>query len=74
MGYGMGYWSHPSWYYWTPFHPAFYYSPGYYMGGQYYPEQFSFTRFLFGVILIFFIIWLILRIFGGGKRIRYTQY
>lgn len=73
-GYG-DYWYHPSWYYWMPFHPAFYYNAPY-MGsdGYYYPGGFSFMRLLEGLLVFAFVIWLISRIFGGGKGVRYTTY
>ncbi len=72
-GYG-DYWFHPAWYYWLPFHPAFYYGAPYYYGGAYYPGGFSFTRLIIGILVIVFIIWLLSKIFGGGKGVRYTSY
>jgi hypothetical protein len=72
-GYG-DYWYHPSWYYWTPFHPAFYYSAPYMYNGAYYPGQFSFMRLIIGILIIVFIIWLLAKLFGGGKSVRYTSY
>lgn len=70
-------WLHPAWYYWMPFHPAFYYNPPVYYGGGYYPGEFSFTRLIIGILLIWFIFWLLGRLFfggGGSKNVRYTMY
>ncbi|HWD39830.1 MAG TPA: hypothetical protein VG944_13355 [Fimbriimonas sp.] len=72
-GYG-DYWFHPAWYYWLPFHPAFYYSPPYMYNGAYYPGGFSFTRLILGILVIMFVLWLLSRIFGGGRGVRYTNY
>lgn len=71
------YWGTPAWYYWTPFHPAFYYRPPVYYDGGIYPGGFSFGRALMGMlslVLVFaFIVWLFGRI-GGGGNVRYTTY
>ncbi len=74
-------WYHPAWYFWTPFHPAFYYSQPYYYNGGYYPGDFSFGRLILGVIIVLFAFWLIGKIFfrgggsgGGGRGIKYTMY
>jgi hypothetical protein len=73
--YSLG-WLSPPWYYYLPFHPAFYYSPPIYYDGGYYPGGFSFGRLLLGILIIAFIIWLLAKIFGGGggRRVRYTNY
>lgn len=75
-GYSMGVLSSP-WTHYVPFHPGFYVSPPYYSGGQYYAGGFSFTRFLFGILVIAGIVWLISRLFKGGSgggNYRYTNY
>jgi hypothetical protein len=74
-GYSLGLLSTP-WYGYMPFHPAFYVDPPYYdnQTGAYYAGGFSFTKFIFGIFLIILIIWVISRIFGGGKRVKYTVY
>ncbi len=81
-GGGFGdYWYRPAWYYWTPFHPAFYFGGPTYvndgMGGGYYaPGGFSFFRLIIGAMLLMFVFWLVFKIFtgfGGGKSIRYTS-
>ncbi len=65
-------WSRPSWYFYTPFHPAFYYGPPVYTSGAYYPGGFSFFRFLFGLILIGGVIWVIVKVVslfrGSGNQ------
>ncbi len=70
------YWSRPSWYYYTPFHPAFYYSPPIYTGGAYYGGGFSFFRFLMGLVLIGVVIggviW-VFSLFRGGRNSRPPQ-
>jgi hypothetical protein len=72
-GYSLGMLSSPWYYHWMPFHPAFYVDAPYYDGGAYYAGGFSFTRFIFGMILLAIIVWFIARIFrGGGNRVRYT--
>lgn len=74
------YWYHPVWYYWTPFHPAFYYSGPQYIndpnGGYYVSGGFNFFHFLIGAAFFIFVIWLIARLFGfgGRKRLKYTNY
>ncbi len=75
-GYALGTMGSP-WTRWMPFHPGFYtYAPYYGDDGRYYEGGFSFIRFIFGIILIAFIIWLLVRLFGGGggRNIRYTNY
>lgn len=75
-GYG-DYWYRPHWYYWLPFHPAFYYGAPY-LGsdGYYYPGGFSFSRLLLSLVFFVFLFWLIGKIFfgGGGRRVKYTSY
>lgn len=74
-GYSMG-WMTPRWYYYTPFHPAFYYGrPVYYEGGIY-PGEFSFGRLVIGLCALMFVIWLCTLPFrlGGGRGVRYTNY
>jgi hypothetical protein len=73
-GYSYG-WFHPAWYYYTPFYPAFYMDAPY-LGSDnmYHPGGFSFFKFILGIVLIAFIIWLLVKLFGGGKRIKYTSY
>lgn len=75
-GYALGGLTSP-WSYYVPFHPSFYtYRPYYDSYGGYHEGGFSFFRFLIGVAIIGFIVWLLFRIFGGGgggKRYRYTN-
>lgn len=74
------YWGAPAWYYYTPFHPAFYFRPPVYMGapggGYYEPGGFNFMNlimglFLIGIVgLVFFVVvvrW-IKRMLGGNSR------
>lgn len=74
-GYSLGYWSSPAWYYYTPFHPAFYVGRPY-VGpdGYVYGGGFNWLNFLIGIAFFVFLIWLVVRLFGGGKRVRYTSY
>ena len=73
-GYSLGWAMSPPWYYYTPFHPAFYFSrPMYYDGGVY-PGGVSFTGILMGVVFFIFFFWLLGRLFGGSGRVRYTTY
>ncbi len=85
-GYGRGYyhtyggwgdysygWVHPAWYFWTPFHPAFYYNPPIYQNGYYEPGGFSFFKLMLGMVLVFFFVWLIWRIFVPRQTVIYTQ-
>ena len=81
-GGGFGdYWYRPAWYYWTPFHPAFYFGGPTYMsdgggGGYYAPGGFSFFRLIVGGLMLAFIVWLVVRMFSGGfgrRNIRYTN-
>jgi uncharacterized membrane protein YhaH (DUF805 family) len=58
------YWNQPSWYYHTPFHPAYYYSPPVMYNGAVYPGAFSLTRFIFGLF------WLTLFVFAIAYLIR----
>lgn len=71
------YWGSPAWYFWTPFHPAFFYGPPVIYGGEMYPGDFLWSRLLIGILVWFFIIWLLVRLFrggGGGGRVRFTSY
>lgn len=70
------YWGAPSWYYWTPFHPAFYWGPPVYMNGYYQPGGFSFGHLFISLIFFAFLFWLIIRLLtrGGGGGVRYTTY
>jgi hypothetical protein len=74
-GYALGTLTNP-WTHWVPFHPGFYVNRPYYSGGVYHEGGFSFTRLILGLVVIGFIMWLLLRLFGGGgsKNIRYTNY
>ena len=82
FGFWSGYslaWASPAWYYYTPFHPAFYWAPPVYYDGGVYPGGFDWGRFFVGLILwivaIWVMVWLFRRLFaGGGRRIRYTSY
>ena len=69
-GYSLGVMTSP-WTHWVPFYPGFYVNPPYYQDGAYYAGGFSFTRFIFGILLIIFIFWLIGRMFRGGRRVTY---
>lgn len=74
-GYALGTLTNP-WTHWMPFHPGFYVNPPYYENGAYYGGGFSFGRFILGIVIIGFVVWLVLRLFGGGggKRYKYTNY
>jgi len=77
--YGYGgpsyYWGSPAWYYYTPFHPAFYYNPPY-LGsdGIYYPGGFNIIHFLITLVLFVGVLALIGKIFFGRKRVQYRTY
>lgn len=66
MGYLMG---QTSWLWFTPFHPAFYYSQPYYVPRpdgtvEYYPPTFSLAKLLFVLIVVAaigFVVWVIVR-------------
>ncbi len=66
MGYLMG---QTSWLWFTPFHPAFYYTQPYYAPGpngtvEYYPPTFSLAKVLFVLVVIgalVFIAWVVIR-------------
>ena len=68
------YWGSPAWYYWTPFHPAFYFNPPVYMNGYYEPGGFNFLHFLISIVFFLFIFWLIARLLFGRRGVRYTSY
>lgn len=72
------YWGAPMWYYWTPFHPAFYFSPPVYYGGTMYPGGFNWLHLFLGVVFFIlflgFLLWLFGSMGGRRKRIRYTTY
>jgi hypothetical protein len=68
------YWGAPAWYYYTPFHPAFYFRPPVYVGGYYEPGGFNFLNFFLSIFIFIFLIWLVIRIFSGGRGPRYTTY
>ena len=68
------YWGAPSWYYYTPFHPAFYFHPPIYVNGYYEPGGFNFLNMIVSLFVFVFLIWLIGRMFTGGRRVRYTTY
>lgn len=80
-GYSLGILSSP-WTHYVPFHPGFYVSRPYYdpVSGAYYGGGFSFTRFIFGLVLLGAIFWFVRRLFrgggggGGGRNIRFTTY
>lgn len=74
-GYGPSYyWGSPMWYYYTPFHPAFYYNAPYIgQDGAYYGGGFNFMHFLISVMLFFGVIWLLSKLFFGRKNVRYTS-
>lgn len=77
-GYALGTLTNP-WTHWMPFHPGFYVSQPYYSNGAYYGGGFSFGRLILGILIIGFLVWLALRLFGGGsgsggKRYKYTNY
>ena len=65
-------WVHPAWYFYTPFHPAFYYSPPYYSNGYYEPGGFSFFKFILGLAVIGFIVWVVVKLFTLGRGNRYS--
>lgn len=74
-GYGPSYyWGSPMWYYYTPFHPAFYYNAPY-LGsdGAYYGGGFNFMHFLLSILLFFGVIALLGKLFFGRKNVRYTS-
>lgn len=69
-GYMMG---HSSWYWRTPFHPAYYYSAPVYAVGhdgvpEMYPPVFSFVKLLFTLIVIAAIIFIIMILIKSRKR------
>jgi hypothetical protein len=75
LGYLAG--SRPPFYYYTPFHPAFYYSSPtvvYNANGsrEVYPPTFSFFKLLLGFAVvggvIWFVVWIIRRRTGGGSN------
>lgn len=73
------YWYQPRWYYWMPFHPAFYFGGPVYVndasGGYYAPGGFSVVRLILGLLFFGFLLWIVVRLFSGGrKRVRYTNY
>ncbi len=72
----MGWAMSPPWYYYTPFHPAFYFHPPVYYDGGLYPGGFNWLNFFISLVVFGFVIWLIGRIFIGGRRkgVRYTNY
>jgi hypothetical protein len=73
MGYLMG---QTSWLWFTPFHPAFYYSQPYYVPRpdgtvEYYPPTFSPAKVIFMLIVvgtIAFIVWVIIRTRRAQRR------
>lgn len=68
------YWGAPAWYYYTPFHPAFYFHPPIYSGGYYESGGFNFMNLILSVLVFVFLIWLIARLFRGGRGVRYVTY
>lgn len=68
------YWGHPSWYYYTPFAPAFYYNPPVYVNGYMEPGGFNFLHFLLSMVFFVFLLWLVGKILFGRKSVRYTTY
>lgn len=83
-GYSYGFWSGYSlgwamgapWYYYTPFSPYFYFHRPVMYEGALYPGGFNWLNFFISLLFFGFLIWLMVRIFSGGrgKRIRYTNY
>jgi hypothetical protein len=73
-GFSLGWAMSPPWYYYTPFHPAFYFRPPVLYDGAMYPGGFSFARMFMGLVGFVFVIWLLALVFGGGRRVRYTTY
>lgn len=71
-GYSLAVLTHPQ-YHWMPWHPSFYMNPPVYYNGAYYSGGFSFTRFIFGIVLIGFAVWLISKLFSK-RKVRYTTY
>ena len=69
------YWGAPMWYYYTPFHPAFYYNAPYYDNGYMVPGGFSFFHLFLSLFIFIALFWVIVRLFSGGRRkVRYTTY
>lgn len=63
-------WHRTPWYYYTPFHPAFFYSPPYYASdGYYYPGGISFFRVIVGLAVFGFVIWLLFKLFAPRPRV-----
>ena len=63
------------WYYYTPFHPAFYYNAPYYDNGYMVPGGFSFFHLFLSLFIFIALFWVIVRLFSGGRRkVRYTTY
>ena len=78
-GYSLGYWSSPSWYYYTPFHPAFYISRPY-IGpdGMAYGGGLNFLNMFLGfvtLIVVMFVIFGLMKMMSGRNRgVRYNSY
>lgn len=73
-GYSLGYWSSPAWYYYTPFHPAFYVGRPYVADGMVHPGGFNWLNFFIGLAFFIFLIWLVARLFSGNRGPRYVSY
>ena len=76
-GWGSRYsyaWGSPAWYYWTPFHPAFYYSPPVYYNGVVYPGGFSWTHLLLSLLFFAVVFWIVARLLFRRGGVRYTTY
>ena len=62
------------WYYYTPFHPAFYYNAPYYDNGYMVPGGFSFFHAFLSLLFFAFVLWVVVKIFSGRRGVRYTTY
>lgn len=58
----------PMWYYRTPFHPAFYFSPPVYHGGAMYPGGVNWLSLFFGLVFWIFVIGLVVWLVRRNNR------
>ena len=68
------YWGAPMWYYYTPFHPAFYFHAPMYSNGYYEPGGFNFLNSFISLLVFIFLIWLVIRLFSRSRGPRYVTY
>jgi hypothetical protein len=73
-GLSVGWLLSPPWYYYTPFHPAFYVHRPVVTDGTVYPGGFNWLNFFIGLAVFGFLIWLAVRIFSANRGPRYVVY